>query len=312
MEACNIMSKDIPQEICLSWGDGRDFFADFDIIEPLDNKQRFFSSFMNNSLELNLKPIPVLDPYDHANFKKQATSFSHEHLNGKVCFRIRQKDMGNIEQLVDAFCTDYHITANNLSIIVDLLDDTSKTDYLKAVESLNQLKNINTYNHIIVAASAFPVDMSKINEENDTIERTEWLNWINNYSTKKYLRYPTFADYTIRHPIYNPMAEHYAPSATIKYTLPEKWLFLKGGKGKNEHYLANANTLIKTTSFYGASFSAGDNFIAKKGEHFIAYRNNPKIKGTGNAKQWIYAGINHHITLVADQLANFPDKANEP
>ena len=307
LQACGSMAETIPQEICSSWGDGREFFADFDVIEPQKNKEKFANDFIKNATKLNLMPIPVVDPYDSIDFIKQIIALSQKHLDGKICLRLRGKDLTNPAQVVKNFCSQYKIPELKLSIIADLLDDTSEKSYADTLQALMKIETITLYDNLIIAASAFPIDMSKITDEKNTIAREEWNNWQKYCSAEKFLRYPTFADYTIRHPIYNPSAEFHLPSATIKYTLSKEWLFLRGKKGKNEHYLSNASTFVKTPLFYGKDFSAGDEYIAKKGEFFETYRKNPTLKGTGNAREWIYAGINHHITVVADQLANLRD-----
>jgi hypothetical protein len=73
--------------------------------------------------------------------------------------------------------------------------------------------------------------------------------------------------------------------------------------------LAHANILRAHPTFYGAGFSTGDQFIEAKGLYFNEYMQalsqNPKkrVGGTGNAEQWLRAGINHHIAVVVDQIA---------
>jgi hypothetical protein len=82
---------------------------------------------------------------------------------------------------------------------------------------------------------------------------------------------------------------------------------MKGKKQKFEMYLANANLLSKKDKrFYGKDFSYGDNYINEKGIHYDRYIKDPNIKGTGSTETWLMAGINHHLTLVVNQIANLP------
>ncbi len=61
--------------------------------------------------------------------------------------------------------------------------------------------------------------------------------------------------------------------------------------------------------FYGKGFSAGDKYIQEKADYQPEYAklrmSDPtKAKGTGRTEDWIRAGINHHLSVVVDQLAN--------
>ncbi|WP_422802525.1 beta family protein [Sulfitobacter pontiacus] len=47
-------------------------------------------------------------------------------------------------------------------------------------------------------------------------------------------------------------------------------------------------------AFRGATFSLGDKYIADCAAHAV---------GTGNSTTWKWVTINHHITIVADDLA---------
>ena len=303
--ACSQMALSIPQEICLSWGDGRPFLADFDSIVPQSNKYSLFCDFMTNAAKLHLLPIPVVDPCDDPAYIKKAITLSP---NSKLCLRLRGKDLSDANAIA-GFCAKYHFqNKNNLTIVYDLLDNTTEKFFEDVLSSIDATPNINEYENVILAASSFPVDMSKITSENYIIPRTEWLNW-KKHNHEPHVRYPSFADHTIRHPIYKPALEFHQATTTIKYTTNQTWLCLKGEINNYEKYLASANALIKMPEFCGESFSAGDHFIANKGNFLLQYIKDPSLKNTGNNTQWIYAGINHHITFVTNQLSNLGAKS---
>jgi hypothetical protein len=82
---------------------------------------------------------------------------------------------------------------------------------------------------------------------------------------------------------------------------------MKGKKQDYRLYLANAAILAgDQKKFYGKDFSIGDAYIATKAKHFPTYMKNPAVKGTGSTETWLRAGINHHLSLVAHQIANLP------
>ena len=302
--ACSRMATSLPQEICTFWGDGRPFLADFDTIAPLGYKRSLFRDFMVNATKLYLEPIPVVDPCDEPEYIESAISLS---ISGELCLRFRGKDLFNTSTLLD-FCAKYNLSnLEKLTILFDLLDKTDEEVFKNVLSTIDSIPNVDRYKNIIVAASAFPVDMSKITSENDHIVREEWTNW-KKYIHATHLRYPSFADYTIRHPIYKPALDFHQPTTTIKYTIDTEWLCLKGEVGNYKKYLASANALMKAPEFCGSNFSAGDRFIADKGRLFPNYIKKISNKGTGNNTQWIYAGINHHIVFVINQLSNLGEQ----
>lgn len=79
---------------------------------------------------------------------------------------------------------------------------------------------------------------------------------------------------------------------------------MKGKKQKFGMYLANAKLLVGDKRFSGENFSYGDKYIFEKAKHHDAYAKNNKIGGTGSTETWIRAGINHHLELVAHQVAS--------
>jgi Beta protein len=143
-------------------------------------------------------------------------------------------------------------------------------------------------------------------DESTFLPRLEWRDWFRYAREKKLKRLPTFADYTIRNPIFKESSQFYAPTTSFRYTQDDTWMVMKGKKLKFQLYLANAKLLAESDYFYGKNFSAGDRYVSEKADHYDAYIRNPKIKGTGGSEDWLYAGINHHLVLAARQIAKLP------
>jgi len=79
---------------------------------------------------------------------------------------------------------------------------------------------------------------------------------------------------------------------------------MKGERQKFAQYLASAAELKKSSKYYGKDFSDGDRYIGDRANHFSVYIKKPSVKGTGSTETWLRAGINHHLVLVANQIAN--------
>ena len=117
------------------------------------------------------------------------------------------------------------------------------------------------------------------------------------------MRILIFSDYTTRNPILPDGAGFHHPTTSIRYTLADDWLVLKGKRKEFGYYLANAKLLIGEEYYSGENFSSGDLFIKTKAAHHEAYQRDPSIKGTGGTEDWIFVAINHHLSLVVDQLS---------
>jgi len=310
----------IPQDILFNWGDGRIFFADFTLI-PLQKDLRitFAEELCKNAALLHLEFIPVINlTADNNEFGESMVGISKKYSLSQICIRVNNielRDINEVNSIIDYFINNSGFNYSNINLLIDLKENVNTNDYRHAYNSIKQINSIASFNRLILAGGAFPIDMSQFKQdEYNQQNRDDWLGWLS-HASDGIERVPIYADYTIRHPVYNENVLSYKSTATIKYTLPDKWNFYKGGVGQYEHYLANASLLCKHSDFkqFGAQFSAGDKFIDEKGQYFAGYikqkNKNPEGKhgGTGNTTQWLRAGINHHIAVVVDQLAKLND-----
>jgi hypothetical protein len=252
--------------------------------------------------------IPVMHLRDNYEIKRIACTFAKEKNNG-LCLRLISSDLVDLDVLnrdLDDFLQSSGLEARQVDLAVDIKEtggDGAK--YSLCLTQSQSISNLSEWRTFTFAAGSFPKDLSecKLDEEN-LIKRIEWNSWKEYFSSQSLLRKPTFADYTIQHPIYIETAQFFHPTSSIKYTLEDEWLIMKGRKQKFELYLASAAELIKDSRFYGENFSEGDKYIAEKAGHFETYIKDPKVKGTGSTETWLKAGINHHLVLVAHQVAN--------
>ena len=86
-------------------------------------------------------------------------------------------------------------------------------------------------------------------------------------------------------------------SASIRYTTADHWLIVKGKNVRQygfDQYFELCRTLVELPEYSGENFSWGDRFIMRCARG---------SGGPGNATTWRKVGTNHHLTLVAQQLA---------
>jgi hypothetical protein len=246
--------------------------------------------------------IPVIHLNDDEQIKKSALAIAKETQNG-LCLRLICPNVTELNQSI-ANLLSKGLGEKNIDLLVDIKEtENDGNKYAKYINLSQNISGLLKWRTFTFASGSFPVDMSgcKIDEEN-LIPRIDWKSWVEHIG-KKLQRKPTFSDYTIQHPIYIETTQFFPPTTSIKYTLKNDWLIMKGKKHKYELYLASAAELIKDKRFYKEDFSDGDKYIAEKAKHFYAYIKNPAIKGTGTPETWLKAGINHHLSLVAHQVS---------
>ncbi|PIT88971.1 MAG: hypothetical protein COU27_02810, partial [Candidatus Levybacteria bacterium CG10_big_fil_rev_8_21_14_0_10_36_7] len=240
--------------------------------------------------------------------RQVAVEFSQKSKQG-VCLRItdsnfKEKTLSND---IENFLRNNKLGAKDVDFLVDfkIIDEKTSIDSLEA--KINSIPKITEWRTFIVAGGSFPENLSHLEKHNQhNIPRIDWAIW--NELLTKLKRRPSFADYTIQYPIYLPKTSAFNPSASIRYTLENEWVIVRGEGLRNpkgagfKQYPAQAQILANQKNiFKGEDFSTGDAYIAEKAKDI-------KTKKTGNPKTWLEAGINHHVSLVVDQISSLHEK----
>lgn len=295
----------IPEEIVESWGT-RLAFIDFSLLYTTELKVESIKKILEKAAKSGARLIPILNLSDSDGIKKEIRQAFKKHANG-ICLRIVSGDLEDTSKLndkLDAVLQYFDTSRGNVDLLVDIKENGAY--YRRYVNFSQEIKTLAKWRNFIFACGTFPENLSECRvDEPKLISRIEWTSWLD-IKDEQIKKVPTFADYTIRNPIYNETLQFYHATSSIKYALESDWLILKGKVKQFKIYLANAALLVKNEKFYGESFSSGDKFIAEKAKHFETYIKNPKVKGTGNTPMWLTAFINHHLTLTAYQIANLP------
>jgi hypothetical protein len=300
--------SDLAPQIFKLWGSGA-IFIDFSLLYTTILKVDCVQTVTMSGAQLGLHLIPVLHLSDDQALKDAIRGSAKKYSSG-LCLRLIPNDLGNIATLnseIKSLLGWSGLTESD----VDLLVDTKEIgigSYDSYVNASQKIYNLPKWRTFIFASGAFPSDLMKYKiDEDNLVPRADWEKWLDQGEGGNGVRKPTYADYTIQHPIYKESSQFFHPTTSIRYTLENEWLIMKGRKQKFALYLANAKLLADDKGrFYGSGFSFGDKYIAEKAKHYPAYIKNPKIKGTGSTESWLTAGINHHLVLTAHQIANLP------
>jgi hypothetical protein len=285
---------EISEQILKYWGE-TPAFIDLSLIDSTMRKVAF-SNILKSGKKLNLFLIPVVRLNSDILTQELVISLSKVNKSG-LCLRLFRTDFTDqklLENKIDKFLSEHKLSEKEVDILVDF--QITDGQCLKLKDICQQIPNIQKWRTFTFASGSFPTDLNECTLGKNYIERSDWNYWLRQTKPGKLSRTPSFSDYTIQHPIHIPSYQFFLPSASIRYTLGEKWLVMRGQKRKYVQYLANAQLLSKEPEFFGSKFSYGDAYIEEKGKN---------LKGKpGNATTWLVAGFNHHLVCTVSQLAN--------
>lgn len=172
---------------------------------------------------------------------------------------------------------------------------------------LDMTPRLSDWRSVTFLSGAFPKDLAELekNEQHD-LPRGDWESWQDLAATFP-SRLPAFGDYTIQYGAFEEReGKHFNFSASIRYATPLGWIVMRGEGVLNEdgpgyaQWPANAQLLVERSEFNGTGYSWGDTYMSDMAGQVVK---------TGSAKEWLAAGINHHITVVANQLLEVRTRA---
>jgi len=300
---------EIPRKVIAAWGI-TPIFIDVSLLFTTPLKAKSLDLISRNGYLSGGVFIPVIHLDDDPAIKTVAYSIARDQGNG-ICLRLicpNFSDATKLNRSITEIMSHSGLKEKDIDLMVDIKETGENSNkYTKYLNLSQTLPTVSQWRSFIFGSGAFPKNLSqcRIDEEN-LITRIDWQSWKNLTINKELRRKPTFSDYTIQYPVYQDITQFFPPTTSIKYTLEDEWLIMKGQKQKYDKYLASATLLVNDNRFYGEGFSYGDAYISEKARHFPAYIRNPLIKGTGSTESWLRAGINHHLTVVAHQIANLP------
>ncbi len=309
-ESISTLLKDAPKiapQLLKYWGRER-FFLDVQLVDG-SVRAKILNRILNDGKQLDVlmapivTVIPVIGFASDAQTTQIAVNIAKETGNG-LCLRITESNFNKtLASDLEAIISKNGLDVKSVDLVVDfkIVDEQTSPDLL--CRKISLIPHIEEWRTFTVASGAFPPDLSQFEKHNQyEILRLDWALWHRLLNNLK--RRPSFADYTIQHPIYLPRSSASNPSASIRYSLEDHWVVVKGEGLRNpkgagfRQYPALAQILVNQKNiFKGESFSFGDSYIAEKGKDI-------NTKNTGNPTTWLEAGINHHLTLAARQVAS--------
>ncbi|WP_437587347.1 beta family protein [Sorangium sp. So ce1000] len=228
------------------------------------------------------------------------------HAGRGLCLRLTPDDLARttLYQEFTDFFTEHRLSAQDVDVVIDLESVTGQSAFVIAAAASLALRTIpsaDVWRTVTVIASAFPEHMGVVDTFSSlVIERSEWKAWLLLHAQREQLpRLPTYGDYGIQHPTgvegFDP--RYMQMAASVRYTLTDQWLLLKGQSTKRQspslQYPGLAKQLIAHAAYFGQSHCRGC------AEAVSCASGTP---GLGSPEAWRRIGTSHHIKVAVGQL----------
>ena len=228
-----------------------------------------------------------------------------------TAIRLIRKDFenGTLSRSLQNFMNDHGLTPAETDLIVDL--GPVENMIVPGVTALTRaflaaVPNHDQWRTFTLSGCAFPISMGVVERHSHKlIQRSEWISWRDYMHAQRgsLSRLPTFSDCVIQHPagVEGFDFRIHQSSATIRYTLDNRWLLIKGvgtrKKLPSEQFPDLAIQLIYghlNTYFFGKYHCEGCSGIQEAADGM------PRL---GSLEVWRRLGTIHHITTVVQGLA---------
>ena len=231
-----------------------------------------------------------------------------------VALRLTRDEFesGGLPGRLRGFMSSNELAPNETDLIVDLgpVEDLI-ADGVAALSDafLASVPDHNSWRTFTISACAFPQSMGGVaRHSHDRIERADWIAWRDRLHARRgsLPRLPTYSDGVIQNPVGVEGFDfrRMQMSASIRYTLSEEWLLIKGESTRTTRPGLQFPSLA-TKLAYGhlrSHFLGADHCEGCAGAKAAA---NQAI-GFGSAGSWRKLGTIHHVSVVMKALASLP------
>lgn len=236
------------------------------------------------------------------------------HAQSGLALRMSRDEFeaGNLSQRVNAFLSTHALSPDKIDAIVDLgaVDDMIPEGIAAFAHAfLAEIPHQELWRTLTLSACSFPMTMGIVDRHShELVERGDWLAWRNSLYAARHemARLPTYSDYGIQHPkgVEGFDFRVMQVSATIRYTLDEQWLLVKGESTRSTRP-GEQFPQIATRLVYGhlQSFFAGAQHCAGCIGIKAAADGAPRF---GSAGAWRKLGTIHHVSQVIRSLDALP------
>lgn len=286
------------------------FIVDYSLIDlnlRMDDDTHPLQYLLNQLTSKNINFIPTVGIDRDQAYLSVIKEFVSKNPNNPICLRLLRDDIDSSEQAnveINQIMSYLKLNPKNCDLLIDCkyIEQNQIESIIDSLSELNEAITFMNWRSLILTASSFPLDMTGIPPDSHiSIPRFEFDLWEAAILASPLVgRKPKFGDYCIVNPDRPDLdAVTMRAGGKIRYTTTKTWEIFRGHglhKGeKYDQYRSLSKKVIESQFFLGADYSWGDNYISN------CANGNAK---TGNLTTWISVDVNHHLTLVGEQISN--------
>lgn len=231
-----------------------------------------------------------------------------------IALRLTREEFenGGLTAAIQRFLAVHALAPEQVDLIIDLgaVNDMIPAGIMALTDVfLAAVPDHTRWRTFTISACTFPESMGGVDRHSHKlVERSEWIAWKDGLHAHResILRLPAFSDCVIQHP---KGVEGFDPrimqvSASVRYTLPEEWLLIKGESTRQSPPSVQFPILATQLAyghlrnhFAGSAHCNGCRSIKDSADGV------PKL---GSAEVWRRFGTIHHMTTVMEQLDALP------
>lgn len=249
--------------------------------------------------------IPVIDLKQDYDCQNEIKAIVATDMRG-LCIRVSIAEAAkpDLAASLGTLIQQYNVEADECDFILDMAAPNFEPidSFGKLMETIiGKLPHLNEWRSFALIGTSFPQSMGGLKLGESIIPRNEWKLYTSliDRLTVSGIRIPTFGDYGINHPDVLLFDMRLAkPSATVRYTIKDGWLILKGSNVRDYkfgQYRRLCQEVVASGYYCGITFSEGDRYI-----HGCAQG----TESTGTLTTWRWVGTNHHLEKVVQDIAN--------
>lgn len=227
-----------------------------------------------------------------------------------LVIRINRSELeaGGLRRSLQQFMHRNQLAPEQTDLVMDLgaVNDLVQAGVEALADAfLTELPEHIRWRTFTLSSCAFPTSMGVVDRHSNVlVERSDWLMWRDGYHARRHslTRLPTYSDGAIQHPL---GVEGFDPrtmqiSASIRYTVPEAWLLIKGESTRFTPPSMQFPTLASQL-VYGHLHSCyrGRDHCPGCASIKAAADGAPRL---GSPEAWRRLGTIHHITTVVQEL----------
>ena len=295
-------ARSLPKQILDRWGN-LPCYIDLDTNRDFIIDNKYYAEWVFEKLHsLGLTNIDLVVSLSSSKAMLGAIGNAIKNYGFGLAIRVAITELdANTSSKIQDLIKACELSSSDVDLIIDYAENVQANSFLHYQSIQLVVSNLTSnkeYKNVIVASSSMPKELPRDDyNPHGFVPRTEWQAFELTATTPNSIPY-IFSDYGSVHPEEFESDAPVKPNAKIKYTLDGDYMLViryQAHVEGFEQYHDMCEHIINSGHYYGSSYSNGDQYI---------YDCSTRSTGPGNFGTWVKVGVNHHINVVINQIAN--------